>query len=50
MTIEEIEMIISEIEKDIIYFGNIGFDHLKDKFNRDLIALKSLLSQLKKEK
>ncbi len=50
MTIQEIETnLIPEIEKDITYFGNIGFDHLKDKFIRDLEAIKSLLTQIPKE-
>jgi hypothetical protein len=50
MTLQEIERtLIPELEKDIIYFGNIGFEHLKDKFSRDLEAIKSLLTQVSKE-
>lgn len=49
MTIEEIEKIIPNIEFDITYFNNIGFEHLRDKFTRDLNAIKSLLAQIKKE-
>ena len=39
---EEIQNVISEIEKDINYFKNIGFDNLVAKFERDLKAIKSL--------
>ena len=49
MTIEAIEKLIPEIEQDITYFENIGFVHLKDKFNRDLNIIKSLLEHSKKE-
>lgn len=39
---EEIQNIIIEIEKDIRYFKNIGFDILAEKFTRDLNIIKSL--------
>lgn len=34
--------IIEEIEKDIVYFKNLGFEHLASKFERDLNYIKSL--------
>ena len=39
---EETQRIIVEIEKDIAYFKNIGFDVLAEKFTRDLNIIKSL--------
>lgn len=34
--------IIEEIEKDISYFRNLGFDTLATKFERDLSEIKRL--------
>lgn len=39
---EEIQNIITEIDKDITYFKNLGFDTLAEKFTRDLNVIKSL--------
>lgn len=39
---EELKSTIELIEKDIVYFKNIGFDILAEKFTRDLNAIKSL--------
>ena len=39
---EDIQNIIEEIDKDITYFKNLGFDVLAEKFTRDLNAIKSL--------
>lgn len=39
---EETTTIITEIEKDIAYFKNLGFDTLAEKFTRDLNTIKSL--------
>lgn len=39
---EETTIIITEIEKDIVYFKNLGFDTLAEKFTRDLTIIKSL--------
>lgn len=36
------EAILKDIEKDITYFKNIGFDILAGKFTRDLNIIKSL--------
>ena len=36
------EDIITEIDKDITYFKNLGFDHLAEKFERDLNVIKEL--------
>ena len=41
---EEISKIIEDIEKDITYFKNMGFDHLSEKFQRDLDIIKGLAS------
>ena len=41
---EEITNIINEIEKDVIYFKNLGFDNLATKFERDLKTIKSLVN------
>lgn len=35
-------MIIEELEKDINYFKNIGFDNIAAKFERDLSEIKRL--------
>lgn len=39
---EDMKKIIEDIEKDVVYFTNIGFDHLAEKFKRDLNIIKSL--------
>lgn len=39
---EEIKSTIELIEKDIVYFKNIGFDILAEKFTRDFNIIKSL--------
>lgn len=39
---EEIQSIITEIDKDVTYFKNLGFDILAEKFTRDLNMIKSL--------
>lgn len=39
---EDIQNIIEEIDKDITYFKNLGFDVLAEKFTRDLNVIKSL--------
>ena len=39
---EEIKCTIELIEKDIVYFKNIEFDILAEKFARDLNVIKSL--------
>jgi hypothetical protein len=39
---EEIQNIITEIDRDIRYFKNLGFDILAEKFTRDLNVIKSL--------
>lgn len=39
---EETQRIITEVEKDIIYFKAVGFDTLAEKFTRDLNIIKSL--------
>lgn len=41
---EEVTNIINEIEKDVIYFKNLGFDNLAAKFERDLKTIKSLVN------
>ena len=40
--IEDIHKVIEEIENDVVYFTNIGFDYLAEKFKRDLNIIKSL--------
>ena len=35
--------IIEDIEKDITYFKNLGFDNLATKFERDLSEIKRLI-------
>lgn len=40
--IEDTYKVIEEIENDVVYFTNMGFDHLAEKFNRDLNIIKSL--------
>ena len=40
---EETTNIISDIENDITYFKNMGFDVLAEKFTRDLNIIKSLI-------
>ncbi len=42
MTAEEKQAIIRQIESDIQYFTNLGFDQLVQKFKRDLELIKSL--------
>lgn len=49
MTPDEVSRIIPEIEQDITYFNNIGFEHLADKFIRDLKCIKSLLPENNKK-
>ena len=39
----DISTVISELEREIIYFKNLGFDNLAIKFERDLTAIKQLL-------
>lgn len=39
---EETTNIINDIEKDITYFKNMGFDVLAEKFKRDLNTIKGL--------
>ena len=39
---EDIQNIIAEIDKDVTYFKNLGFDTLAEKFTRDLNMIKSL--------
>lgn len=39
---QEIKCTIELIEKDVVYFKNIGFDILAEKFTRDLNIIKSL--------
>ena len=39
----DISTVISELEREIIYFKNLGFDTLAVKFERDLTAIKQLL-------
>lgn len=39
---EEVEIIVKDIEKDIVYFRNVGFNELAEKFTRDLNIIKSL--------
>lgn len=49
MTLDEVKAQIPEIEKDITYFNNLGFEHLAEKFGRDLECVKSVLAQIKEE-
>ena len=39
-----IEEVIKELELDITYFTNLGFENLANKFRRDLNAIKGLTS------
>lgn len=50
MTVEEVKNTIPEIEKDAVYFANIGFEHLRDKFIRDINCIKSLLTSIETKK
>lgn len=45
MTKEERDVLIQDIEKDIIYFTNLGFEVLAGKFKRDLDIIQSLIPQ-----
>ena len=37
---------IEELEKDITYFTNLGFNQLVEKFKRDLTAIKELKKEM----
>lgn len=50
MTLEEIKNTLPEIEKDAVYFANIGFEHLRDKFIRDINCIKGLLIAIESKK
>lgn len=39
---DEVLKTITELEKDITYFKNLGFDMLAEKFSRDLNTIKIL--------
>ena len=39
------DIVIAELEKDIIYFTNLDFTNLADKFKRDLDIIKSLVQE-----
>ena len=41
---EDITQTLTEIEKDITYFKNLGFEHLVEKFERDKRAIQSLIN------
>lgn len=38
--------IIEELNKDITYFKNLGFDNLASKFERDLSEIQKVIKQL----
>jgi ribosomal protein L9 len=44
MTTEEQVKIIKEIEEDVAYFTSISFNHIADKFKRDLKLAQELLN------
>lgn len=39
------DAVITELEKDIIYFNNLDFTNLTEKFKRDLNIIKSLVQE-----
>ena len=43
MTETDLSTSLTEIEKDIEYFKNLGFTVLSEKFKRDLTIIKELL-------
>lgn len=41
----KVDVVITELEKDITYFNNLGFTNLTEKFKRDLDIIKSLVQE-----